>query len=67
MRLRLPPTTNVSDHVGLIGRGHRTRTLPHGSKTIILAAENILINMLREEEPFFLRGSTAVTPVPMLG
>lgn len=41
--------------MGLIGRDHRTRTVPHSSKTIILAAENILMNMLREEEPLFLK------------
>ena len=67
MRLRLPPTTNISDRVGLIGRGHRTRTLPHHSKTIILAAENTLMNMLRGEEPFILRGTTAVSPAAVFG
>lgn len=54
---RLPPTTSISDRVGLRGGGNRTTTLPRRSKTIALSAENIIMNMLREEEPFFLRGS----------
>lgn len=62
MRLRLPPTTDISDHVGLIGRGHRTRTLPRGSKTVVLAAENMLMNMLMENELFFSKSII----VPML-
>ncbi len=61
MCLRLPPTTDISDRMGLTGSSHRTRTLPQGSKTIVDAAENVSMNMLIEEEPFFLRGSAAVT------
>lgn len=44
----------MSDHVKLIGRALRTQTLPHGCRTVVLAGENILINMLRDEKNVFL-------------
>lgn len=52
MCLRLPPTTNITDSVGLMERGYRSTT-PQSSRTLGLASENILINILSEEEVFF--------------
>lgn len=52
MRPRLPPITNNSDSVGLMGQGHRSTT-PLSSKTVGLASENTLINILCEERAFF--------------
>lgn len=49
---RLPPITNISDSVGLLGRGHRSRA-PQSSKTVGLASENTHINILREEGALF--------------
>lgn len=66
MRPRLPPITNISHSVGLMGLGHRSRT-PQSSKTVGLATENTLINILSEEEAFFfIKGCNAFPPALML-
>lgn len=52
--LRLPPTTSMSDHVKLMGRALRTKTVPHGSRAVVPAGENVLIYMLRDEKQYYL-------------